>query len=254
MTIINAQSVRQIQASADTRDHSEDVEKIIERCVEVAIESDETYISDSQTDLIGFTFGQAREAIKDIRRRGFKVTVCSFNPSYLGNYDFHLGIDWSAEEPDFASTKEHQTPNHHFLVQKLYEDVKTPSLATEGSGGFDLYAPEDILFEEGSAMVETGLQMAIPDGFVGLIVPRSGLGTKHGIGLANTVGVIDSDYRDEVKVFLESELLRSVEDFVIKKDERFAQMIIVPVHTFDPVEVDELPVTKRTGGFGSTGA
>ena len=97
----------------------------------------------------------------------------------------------------------------------------------------------------------TGLAMAIPEGYVGLIFARSGLATKHGLTPANCVGVIDSDYRGEIVVALVN---LGAEDYVIQPGERVAQLVIVPCAQPTLVETETLPQTQRgTGGFGSTG-
>lgn len=140
-------------------------------------------------------------------------------------------------------------------IKKLRENAKIPFRATEGSAGMDLYAciDEPITLEAGEkAVIPTGIAIALPSPELGaFIFARSGLAIKHGIGLLNSVGVIDSDYRGEVCVGLINQLK---EPYTIQPDERIAQMVIMPVSLIRPVEVDELDETERgTGGFGSTG-
>lgn len=140
-------------------------------------------------------------------------------------------------------------------IKKLRENAKIPFRATEGSAGMDLYAciDEPVTLEAGEkAVIPTGIAIALPSPELGaFIFARSGLAIKHGIGLLNSVGVIDSDYRGEVCVGLINQLK---EPYTVQPDERIAQMVIMPVSLIQPIEVDELDETKRgTGGFGSTG-
>lgn len=142
-------------------------------------------------------------------------------------------------------------------VKKLHPDAKLPVYATDGAGCFDLHALEsefDILTSSLPVKVSTGLSFEIPEGYVMLVFSRSGHGFKHGIRLSNCVGVIDSDYRGEVKVKLhkDSTLLNQV--FRVNKGDRIAQAMIVPIPKIEFVEVDELSDTERgDSGFGSTG-
>lgn len=139
--------------------------------------------------------------------------------------------------------------------QKLHPNAVLPQRATPGSAGLDLVAclQEPVqLLPGGRAMVPTGLAMALPTAeWVGLVYARSGLAVRHGITLSNCVGVIDSDYRGEIRVGLCN---LGQEAYTIQPGERIAQLVITPV-LLPPVEqVDELDSTERgTGGFGSTG-
>lgn len=148
-------------------------------------------------------------------------------------------------------------------IQKLRPNATLPRYATSGSAGLDLCACLDAPLTlsrhaDGAAQgrwncakVPTGLAMAIPEGYVGLIFARSGLATKHGLTPANCVGVIDSDYRGEIVVALVN---LGAEDYVIQPGERVAQLVIVPCAQPRLVETDALPQTDRgAGGFGSTG-
>lgn len=140
-------------------------------------------------------------------------------------------------------------------IKKLRENAKIPFRATEGSAGMDLYAciEEPITLKKGEkAVIPTGIAIALPGPeLVALLFARSGLAIKHGIGLLNAVGVIDSDYRGEVCVGVINQL---EESYTIQPEERIAQMVIMPVSLIEPVEVEELEDTERgTGGFGSTG-
>lgn len=135
-----------------------------------------------------------------------------------------------------------------------------PKVATDGAAGIDLYNNDrDFIVSEGqSHKINTKTSVEIPKGYVGLVIVRSGLGFK-GLDLINSVGVIDSDYRGEiaVKVILHSNNNKPMYDknvMVIKKGERFAQLVIVPYYKANLEFVDELTDTERgDGGFGSTG-
>ena len=140
-------------------------------------------------------------------------------------------------------------------IRKLREGAKIPRRATEGAAGMDLCACIDesiTLAPQQLVIVPTGIAIELPDnGCAAFLYARSGLGVKHGICLANGVGVIDSDYRGEVCAGLCNV---SDKPYVIAPGERIAQMVIAPVFTPDVVEVSELSDTQRgAGGFGSTG-
>lgn len=138
-------------------------------------------------------------------------------------------------------------------IKKLDERAIIPTYGTVDSAGADLYAilDEEITINPGETkVISTGLSMAIPKGYVGLIYARSSLGTKKGLAPANKVGVIDADYRGEVKVVLYNQ---SKEEQIISPNERIAQIVITPYMQVDFTVVDELSETERgTGGFGST--
>jgi dUTP pyrophosphatase len=102
------------------------------------------------------------------------------------------------------------------------------------------------------ALVPTGLSIALPPGYVALVHPRSGLAIKNGISMVNTPGTVDASYRGELQVILINHDLR--EDFIIKKGDRIAQLVIQKFEVAEFIEVDSLPGTDRgSGGFGSTG-
>jgi len=137
-------------------------------------------------------------------------------------------------------------------IQKL-RDIRLPERATQYSGGYDIYMPEDgtIGGMFGPAKVGLGFATAIPPGFVALLLPRSGCGSKFGVELQNTCGVIDADYRGEWFATLRT---KNGEKFSWEKGERVLQMILVPVITPDLEVVDSLDETSRgAGGLGSTG-
>ena len=136
------------------------------------------------------------------------------------------------------------------------EGLPLPAYETPGSAGMDLRAavPEQeplTLCPGARALVPTGLSMAIPQGFEVQVRPRSGLAAKHGVTCLNTPGTIDADYRGEVKVILVN---LGEEDFIIRRGERIAQMIVAAVAQAAWLETDSLDETARgAGGFGSTG-
>ena len=140
------------------------------------------------------------------------------------------------------------------LVKKLHPKVKLPSYKTYGSSGMDLMAFIESSIKvapNSSALISTGISLAIPNDCEIQIRPRSGLAAKSNISVLNTPGTIDSDYRGEIKVILFN---HGTEEFTIKNNDRIAQMILMPVLKIDFEEVDDLPKTLRgSGGFGSTG-
>ncbi len=135
-----------------------------------------------------------------------------------------------------------------------FNDLPLPKYETDYSSGMDLRAAleNSYILEAGKVgMVPTGISMEIPLGYEVQVRPRSGLAAKHGIGVLNSPGTIDADYRGEVKVILFN---FSDTDFVIKRGDRIAQMIIAELIQADITEVDELTDTVRgAGGFGHTG-
>lgn len=133
-------------------------------------------------------------------------------------------------------------------------DIKLPEYMTKGAAGMDICIAldEDIILKNGEiTLLPTGFKMAIPDGFEAQIRPRSGLAIKHGIGIINSPGTIDSDYRGEVKIAV---INHGPDDFTFKRGDRVAQMIITRVWRAKLELVSELDDTKRnSGGFGHTG-
>lgn len=140
-------------------------------------------------------------------------------------------------------------------VKKLNNKAKLPCRATADSAGADLCAciNDDIALMPGERrLIPTGIAIAVPTGFGGFVFPRSGLSSRFGVSLANCVGVIDSDYRGEVKVPV---INHSSEPYTIKAGERIAQLVIMPVDLCEYGFSDELDKTERgEGGFGSTGS
>lgn len=139
-------------------------------------------------------------------------------------------------------------------IQKIRENAVLPRYGTPLSAGADLYAVTDTPITIAPAetrLIATGLAMAIPAGYVGLIYARSGLATKQGLAPANKVGVIDADYRGEVMVALHN---HGTEPRTVQGGDRIAQLVIAPVMQACFCEADSLDETERGGGgFGSTG-
>ena len=138
-------------------------------------------------------------------------------------------------------------------LQRLDDALPIPAHAHPGDGGVDLCARSAAELGPGErSVVSTGVAVAIPDGFAGLVTPRSGLAARHGISVVNGPGLIDSGYRGEIKVVLVN---LSDEPFLIERGDRIAQLVVIPVAVQEFEIVDELPGTSRgAGGFGSTGA
>ena len=140
-------------------------------------------------------------------------------------------------------------------IKKLLPEAKMPTYASPGAAGADLYVLSDHAIRIGpreTAIVHTGLAAEIPAGYVGLICARSGLASKKGLAPANKVGVIDSDYRGELRVALHN---HSKYECSIESGERVAQLVILPYAAAQFEETESLSGTDRgAGGFGSTGS
>ena len=140
------------------------------------------------------------------------------------------------------------------LVKRLDPKVKIPEYKTSGSSGMDLMAFIDNsikIVPNTLELIPTGLSIAIPEDLEIQIRPRSGLAAKSNIGILNTPGTIDSDYRGELKIILFN---HGNKDFIVNNNDRIAQMVLTPVIKMELEEVDQLPETIRgSGGFGSTG-
>lgn len=139
------------------------------------------------------------------------------------------------------------------LVRRLDPGLPAPAYAHPGDAGLDLYTASDVELEPGArAVVGTGVAVAVPEGCVGLVHPRSGLAARHGLGLVNAPGTVDAGYRGEVKVILVN--LDRTEPIRIRRGERVAQLVVQQVEQVTVEEVDELPPSARgEDGFGSTG-
>lgn len=139
-------------------------------------------------------------------------------------------------------------------VKKLTPNATVPTMGSKFAAGADLYSAEDadvVIGPGETKFIGTGLAMEIPEGYVGLVYARSGLACKRGLAPANKVGVVDSDYRGEIKVALHN---HGKEAQTVEKGERIAQMVIAPYLSVNYEEADELSETERgEGGFGSTG-
>jgi len=139
-------------------------------------------------------------------------------------------------------------------VRRIDPELPLPAHAKPGDAGVDLRATEAVTLLPGGgrALVPTGVAVAIPRGYAGFIQPRSGLALRHGVTCLNTPGLIDADYRGELKVLLIN--TDPADAFRIERGERIAQLVIQAVEHVDFVEVDELDDTERgDGGFGHTG-
>ncbi len=139
-------------------------------------------------------------------------------------------------------------------IVRLDPDLELPAYARPGDAGVDLRASEDTVLAPGGgrALVATGIAVAIPRGYAGFVQPRSGLALKHGVTCLNTPGLIDADYRGELKVLLVN--TDPDEPFEVRRGERIAQLVIQAVEHVRFAEVDELDDTERgDGGFGHTG-
>lgn len=142
-------------------------------------------------------------------------------------------------------------------IQRLHPDAVIPKIQSEFAAGFDLTLTEDVEVTGKVLLAPTGIAVEIPVGYFGLLVGRSSLAVKKNVTLANNVGIIDADYRGEVKVPVINYLGETIK---LEKGERVAQLIIVPCHAlgagvqYETVEAEELSDTARgTGGYGSTG-
>ena len=136
---------------------------------------------------------------------------------------------------------------------RLDPELSTPKAAHPGDAGIDLYARVDAALEPGAwTVVPTGIAVAIPIGHAGLVAPRSGLAARHGISVVNGPGVVDAGYRGEVRVILINHGKSRVD---LRRGDRIAQLVVVPIAATELVEVAELPDSDRgADGFGSTGS
>ena len=139
------------------------------------------------------------------------------------------------------------------LVRRLDPDVPVPAYAHPGDAGADLITTVDVHLEPGErALVPTGISIALPEGYVGLVHPRSGLAARSGLSIVNAPGTVDAGYRGEIKVALVN--LDPRVPVELRRGDRIAQLVVQRVEQAVFVEVDELPGSARgTGGYGSTG-
>ena len=130
---------------------------------------------------------------------------------------------------------------------------RIPTYAHPGDAGADLVASEDAVLAPGArATVGTGVSIALPDGYVAFVVPRSGLAAKHGITIVNSPGTVDVGYRGELRVTLLN--TDTTEEYAVRAGDRIAQLVVLPVIRAEFVPVASLPGSSRgEGGFGSTG-
>lgn len=139
-------------------------------------------------------------------------------------------------------------------INSQFSDVPIPEYATNGSAGMDIRAvnEEEIIIKPGQIeLVPTNISVEIPNGYEMQVRPRSGLAFKHGIGVLNSPGTIDSDYRGEIKIIL---INLSKEDFKISCGDRIAQLVLSKVYLAEMIESEDLNDSKRgKGGFGHTG-
>ena len=138
-------------------------------------------------------------------------------------------------------------------VEVLLHGAGAPAYAHPGDAGADLVSTEDLTLQPGHrATVGTGVSIALPDGYVGLVVPRSGLAARHGITVVNSPGTVDAGYRGEIRVTLLN--TDATEPYSISPGDRIAQLIVMPVTRARFIPVERLPGSQRgEGGFGSTG-
>ena len=138
-------------------------------------------------------------------------------------------------------------------IVQLDRDLPLPASAHAGDAGLDLRARADAVVAAGGGrmLVPTGIAIAIPNGYAGFVLPRSGNALAHGVGLANSPGLIDSAYRGEIQVVLLN--TDPHEPFVVRRGDRIAQLVVQKVEEVTWVLVDELDGTDRGGGFGHTG-
>ena len=138
-------------------------------------------------------------------------------------------------------------------VKRLDKSLEMPAYAYVGDAGLDLRSAEDAVLKPFERkLVSCGIAIAIPEGHAGFVLPRSGLAAKHGISIVNAPGLIDSNYRGEIKAILVN--LDAHEEFEISHGDRIAQLVIMPYPAVELKEVEELDQTVRgAGGFGSSG-
>jgi dUTP pyrophosphatase len=143
----------------------------------------------------------------------------------------------------------------HIRIRRLDPALPLPEAQHPGDAGYDLHAREDVRVAArgGRAIVATGVAVAIPGGYAGFVLPRSGLALRHGVTCLNTPGLIDPLYRGELKVVLVN--TDPAEPYEVKRGDRIAQLVVKKVELVEWEEVDDLGATERdVYGFGSTGS
>jgi dUTP pyrophosphatase len=143
--------------------------------------------------------------------------------------------------------------NFQVLIKRLDSDLPLPKYSKGGDAGADIFSRIDITLAPGErALVPTGIALALPDGYVALVHPRSGLAIKHGVTMVNAPGTVDAGFRGELQCILINHDMRESVSF--KRGDRIAQLVFQKVERAEFVEVDVLPGSGRgEGGFGSTG-
>lgn len=138
-------------------------------------------------------------------------------------------------------------------IKRFDPELPLPSYAHEGDAGLDLRSAVEVTLKPGDRIaIPTGIAVAIPPGYAGFVQPRSGLALREGLGLANSPGLIDSGYRGEILVVAVN--LDPEEPVHVRRGDRIAQLVVLPVASVSFREVDELPSSDRgAGGHGSTG-
>ena len=138
-------------------------------------------------------------------------------------------------------------------IRQMDPELPLPGMAHPGDAGVDLYSRQDILIAPagGRVLVPTGIAIAVPDGYVGLVVPRSGLAIKHGVTFVNTPVIIDSGYRGELQVVMIN--TDPAIPYSVKRGDRIAQLLIQRMESVAWLVVDELDGVDRGGGFGHSG-
>jgi dUTP pyrophosphatase len=167
--------------------------------------------------------------------------------------DHPATVDTFHVEATAAPAMASSAPTLQVQLKMLDPDLEAPSYAHPGDAGADLRARVDVVLQPGERkLVPTGVAIALPEGFVALIHPRSGLATKHGLTIVNAPGTVDAGYRGEIAVtLLNTDAKQSIE---LGRGDRIAQMVIQRVEYAQFIPVNELSESVRgTGGFGSTG-
>jgi dUTP pyrophosphatase len=138
-------------------------------------------------------------------------------------------------------------------IRRLDDGLPLPSTAHPDDAGLDLYARTDAVLAAngGRVLVPTGVAVAIPRGFMGMVVPRSGLALKHGVSLVNTPGIIDAAYRGELQVIMINH--DATTDYQVRRGDRIAQLIVQAISTVQWSVVEQLDDNDRGGGFGHSG-